>query len=358
MVKTLAAALLASIVGLGSLTAGTKTDTFSEIIGENPQTLMGVTKLKVVGIPGIPELTIDNPRTSPEGKLTDGTGFIRWNKWGALRVEDVEVKDGKLELKVLGMLPTKNFIQKKESADAVEARFTMVIGASGVEQTGFSVTVPEAKLPGGAVTVKDLVVSYNPPEIAMGGVFSIGAGGKGLGGAFSIYDGNFNGLALKGGDLNWKLGASGSKIDKVDVGFFNIQNPPWFIDGGFTVIVGETRVAGKWPLEVEARGRFYSDYRIDIRGNAAIAGIPVGNAYLTYIPSFNVDAGAQVDLLAIIIGSAQIQARAGSLGGSISARVQVPPYVPLIGRWQLGGANAYFLFAPPTGRRRATWAST
>lgn len=174
MVKTLAAALLASIVGLGSLTAGTKTDTFSEIIGENPQTLMGVTKLKVVGIPGIPELTIDNPRTSPEGKLTDGTGFIRWNKWGALRVEDVEVKDGKLELKVLGMLPTKNFIQKKESADAVEARFTMVIGASGVEQTGFSVTVPEAKLPGGAVTVKDLVVSYNPPEIAMGVFFDRG----------------------------------------------------------------------------------------------------------------------------------------------------------------------------------------
>lgn len=180
----------------------------------------------------------------------------------------------------------------------------------------------------------------------MGAVFQMGEG-KGIGGSFALYDGNFNGLSLKGTDLDWKLGASGAKLDKVDVGFFNLQNPPWYIEGGFTVLVGETRVAGRWPLEVEARGRFSSDYRVDIRGNAAIAGIPVGNAYLTYIPSFNVDAGAQIDLLSIIIGSAQIQARAGSIGGSIAARVQVPPYVPLIGRWQLGGAHASFLFAPP-----------
>jgi hypothetical protein len=347
MRKPLYSLFIGSCLGVGSLLARTKTDTFAEIIGENPQSLLGVTKLVVVGIPNIPELTIDNPRTSPDGKITEGTGYIRWTKWGALRVEDVEVKDGKLELKVLGMLPTKNFIQKPGSADAVEARFNMVIGASGIEQTGFSVTVPEAKTPGGAFIVQDLTVTYNPPEIAMGAIFKLGPNGKGIGGAFSLWEGNFNGLALKGSDLDWKLGASGSKIDKVDIGFFNIQNPPWYVDGGFTVMVGETRVAGKWPLELEARGRFYSDYRVDIRGNAQIAGIPVGNAYLTYIPSFNVDAGAQVDLLSIIIGSAQIQARAGSLGGSISARVQVPPYVPLIGRWTLGGADAYFLFQPP-----------
>lgn len=352
MAKTLATTVLGCCLFLGNLAASTKNDTFWEIIGENPQSLIGVTKLNVLGIPGIPELTIDNPRTGPEGKLTEGTGFIRWNKWGALRVEDVEVKDGKLELKVAGMLPTKNFLRKKSdgsssSADAIEVRFIMVIGASGVEQSGFSVTVPEAEVPGGAFTVKDLVVTYNPPEIAMGAVIQLGKDGKGIGGSFAIYDGNFNGLSLKGTDLDWKLGASGSKIDKVDVGFFNVQNPPWYIEGGFTVIVGETRVANRWPLEVEARGRFSSDYRIDIRGNAAIAGIPVGNAYLTYIPSFNIDAGAQVDLLAIIIGSAQIQARAGSLGGSIAARVQVPPYVPLIGNWQLGNASAYFLFQPP-----------
>ncbi len=352
MVRFLVAAFLACTVGLGSLIARTKTDNFSEIIGENAQSLVGVTRLIVVGVPGIPELSIDNPRTGPEGKLTEGTGFIRWNKWGALRVEDVEVKEGKLELKVVGMLPTKNFLRKKQdgtssSADAIEVRFILLIGASGVEQSGFSVTVPEAEVPGGALTVKDLVVTYNPPEIAMGAVFQMGKEGKGIGGSFALYDGNFNGLALKGTDLKWKLGPSGATLDKVDVGFFNIQNPPWYIEGGFTVLVGETRVAGRWPLEVEARGRFSSDYRIDIRGNAAIAGIPVGNAYLTYIPSFNVDAGAQIDLLSIIIGSAQIQARAGSVGGSIAARVQVPPYVPLIGRWQLGGANASFLFAPP-----------
>jgi len=339
-------AFLACTIGLGSLLARSKTDTFAEIIGENAQSLLGVTRLVVVGVPGIPELSIDNPRTGPEGKLTEGTGFIRWNKWGALRVEDVEVKDSKLELKVLGMLPTRNFIQRKGSADAIEVRFIMVIGAAGVEQSGFSVTVPEAQVPGGALTVKDLTVTYNPPEIAMGAVFQMGEG-KGVGGSFALYDGNFNGLSLRATDLNWRLGASGSKIDKVDVGFFNVQNPPWYIEGGFTVIVGETRVAGRWPLEVEARGRFSSDYRVDIRGNAAIAGIPVGSAYLTYIPSFNVDAGAQIDLLSIIIGSAQIQARAGSLGGNIAARVQVPPYVPLIGNWQLGNASAYFLFQPP-----------
>jgi hypothetical protein len=346
MVRILLGAFLACTIGLGSLLARSKTDTFAEIIGENAQSLLGVTRLVVVGVPGIPELSIDNPRTGPEGKLTEGTGFIRWNKWGALRVEDVEVKDSKLELKVLGMLPTRNFIQRKGSADAIEVRFIMVIGAAGVEQSGFSVTVPEAQVPGGALTVKDLTVTYNPPEIAMGAVFQMGEG-KGVGGSFALYDGNFNGLSLRATDLNWRLGASGSKIDKVDVGFFNVQNPPWYIEGGFTVIVGETRVAGRWPLEVEARGRFSSDYRVDIRGNAAIAGIPVGSAYLTYIPSFNVDAGAQIDLLSIIIGSAQIQARAGSLGGNIAARVQVPPYVPLIGNWQLGNASAYFLFQPP-----------
>ena len=346
MLRTIAAAFVACTLAIGNLIAGTKTDTFSEIIGENAQSLLGVTRLIVVGVPGIPELSIDNPRTAPDGKLTDGTGFIRWNKWGALRVEDVEVKDNRLELKVLGMLPTKNFIQRKGSADAVEVRFIMVIGAAGVEQSGFSVTVPEAQVPGGALKVKDLMVTYNPPEIAMGAVFQMGEG-KGIGGSFALYDGNFNGLSLRATDLNWRLGASGSQIDKIDVGFFNVQNPPWYIEGGFTVIVGETRVAGRWPLEVEARGRFSSDYRVDIRGTASIAGIPVGNAYLTYIPSFNVDAGAQVDLLSIIIGSAQIQARAGSLGGSIAARVQVPPYVPLIGNWQLGNASAYFLFQPP-----------
>jgi len=346
MVRILLGAFLACTIGLSSLLARSKTDTFAEVIGENAQSLLGVTRLVVVGVPGIPELSIDNPRTGPEGKLTEGTGFIRWNKWGALRVEDVEVKDSKLELKVLGMLPTRNFIQRKGSADAIEVRFIMVIGAAGVEQSGFSVTVPEAQVPGGALTVKDLTVTYNPPEIAMGAVFQMGEG-KGVGGSFALYDGNFNGLSLRATDLNWRLGASGSKIDKVDVGFFNVQNPPWYIEGGFTVIVGETRVAGRWPLEVEARGRFSSDYRVDIRGNAAIAGIPVGSAYLTYIPSFNVDAGAQIDLLSIIIGSAQIQARAGSLGGNIAARVQVPPYVPLIGNWQLGNASAYFLFQPP-----------
>jgi hypothetical protein len=328
------------------LSAATKTDTFSEIIGENAQSLVGVTRLIVVGIPGITEMSIDNPRTGPEGKLTEGTGFIRWNKWGALRVEDVEVKDGKLELKVLGVLPTGNFLKEKGTADLVEVRFIMLIGAAGVEQSGFSVTVPEAEVSGGGFTVKDLFITYNPPEIAMGGLLKIGEG-KAIGGSFSLADGNLNGLSLRGADLKWRLGASGAVIDKVDVGFFNIQNPPWYVDGGFTVIVGETRVANYWPLEVEARGRFYSDYRVDIRGNAMIAGIPVGNAYLTYVPSFNVDAGAQVDLLSIIIGSAQIQARAGSLGGSIAAKVQVPPYVPLIGRWTLGGANAYFLFQPP-----------
>ena len=332
--------------GWSRLMAQTKTDTFTQIIGENAQSLIGVTRLIVVGIPGITEMSIDYPRTGPEGKLTDGTGFIRWNKWGALRVEDVEVKDGKLELKVVGMLPTRNFIQKG-SSDPIEARFILLIGANGVEQSGFSVTIPEAKLQGGALLVKDLVVTYNPPEIAMGAFFKLGDKGKGIGGSFALSNGELNSLGLRGGDLDWKLGASGAKIDKVDVGVYSMQNPPWYIDGGFTVIVGETRVAGRWPLEVEARGRFYSDYRIDIRGSAQVAGIPVGNAYLTYVPSFNVDAGAQLDLLSIIIGSAQIQARAGSLGGSIAAKVQVPPYVPLIGRWTLGGASAYFLFQPP-----------
>jgi hypothetical protein len=101
MVRFLVAAFLACTVGLGSLIARTKTDNFLEIIGENAQSLVGVTRLIVVGVPGIPELSIDNPRTGPEGKLTEGTGFIRWNKWGALRVEDVEVKEGKLELKVV-----------------------------------------------------------------------------------------------------------------------------------------------------------------------------------------------------------------------------------------------------------------
>ena len=79
MMKTLTAIVLASSIGLGNLMARTKTDTFSEIIGENTQSLLGVTKLIVVGVPGIPELSIDNPRTNPEGKLTEGTGFIRWN---------------------------------------------------------------------------------------------------------------------------------------------------------------------------------------------------------------------------------------------------------------------------------------
>jgi hypothetical protein len=162
--KILAGSLLVSFLFLGNLLASTKTDTFSEIIGETPQSLFGVTRLSVVSIPGIPELTIDNPRTGPEGKLTEGTGFIRWNKWGALRVEDVEVKDGKLELKVAGMLPTKNVLRKKQdgtssSADAIEVRLLLVIGALGVEQSGFSVTVPEAEVPGGALTVKDLVVT-------------------------------------------------------------------------------------------------------------------------------------------------------------------------------------------------------
>ena len=104
MVRILLGAFLACTIGLGSLLARSKTDTFAEIIGENAQSLLGVTRLVVVGVPGIPELSIDNPRTGPEGKLTEGTGFIRWNKWGALRVEDVEVKDSKLELKVLGRL--------------------------------------------------------------------------------------------------------------------------------------------------------------------------------------------------------------------------------------------------------------
>lgn len=347
MIKKLLMAGWVALAGATGLLAQTKTDSFSEIIGENTQSLLGITRLIVVGIPGITEMSIDNPRTDPAtGKLSEGTGFIRWNKWGALRVEDVEVKDGKLELKVVGMLPTRNFIQRKGSADAIEVRFIMSIGSGGVEQSGFNVTVPEAQVPGGAISVKDIFVTYNPPEIAMGALFQIGDG-RGIGASFALSDGNLNGLSLRGTDLNWRLGASGSRIDKLDVGFGNIQNPPWYIDGGFTVIVGETRVAGRWPLEVEARGRFYSDYRVDIRGSAMIAGIPVGNAYLTYVPSFNVDAGAQVDLLSIIIGSAQIQARYGSLGGSIAAKVQVPPYVPLIGNWTLGQASAYFLFQPP-----------
>lgn len=351
--KLLITSILASWLGL-SLEAQTKTDTFAQLIAESPQSLLGVTKLIVTGIPGINELTIINPIANADtGRLEKGTGSVRWNKWGALRVKDADVKEEEgsrfLELAVVGMLPTKNFILNKGSSDAVEVEFSLRIGANGVKTTGFSVTVPEGKLPGGQVTVKDLTVRYTPPEIYMEGLLQFGTG-KALGGGFSIIEGQFNGLKVAGSDLNIRLGSTPSKIDKLDVGFFGMNASPQsiYIEGGFTILVGETRVANRWPFEVEARGKLALDnWRVDIRGTALIAGIPVGGAYLTYIPSFNIDAGAYIDLLSIIMGNATIQARGGSIGGSIAATVQVPYYVPLIGNWRLGGANAAFLFAPP-----------
>lgn len=329
---------------------GKKTLSFRQL-ASGKESFSGVKVLEIVGVPGLPTILVNNPSSNSEGLLTDGTGSVHWNKWGGLAIKDAEVKKGsngepdQLSLAVRGMLPTKNFLQK-ESGDPIEAEFTLNIVETGVALTGFTVTIPEARVPGRALSVKDITITYNPPEIGLGAVFRLGQG-KGIGGSFSLYEGQFNGLSLKGTDLGWKLGQTGSEIDKLDVGFGGIADPPWYIDGGFTVVVGPSRVAGRWPLEVEARGRFYSDYRINLNGNGSIAGIPVGSAWLTYVPSFNIDAGAQIDLLSIIIGSASIQARYTSVGGSISARIQVPYYVPFIGNWSLGHAYAYYLFEPP-----------
>ena len=322
----------------------TRTYNFSDLV-KGPS-LNGVSKVEVTGIPGVNRMTIENPGVGANGKINKGKGSVDWSKWGGLKIENVVVENSQLKLDVTGNFPAGRFFQKKGSSDPVEVTFPMVIDQSGVRVAGFSITVPEAQVPGGAITVRDLKVSYNPPEASLGAIFKIGEG-KGIGGNFNLSDGQLNGLSLQGTDLNWKLGSSGATLDKADIGFNNLRNPPWYIEGGFTVVVGPAKVANRWPLEVEARGKFYSDYRVEINGSAQLAGIPVGNAYLTYIPSFNVDAGAQVDLLSIIIGQAAIQARNNSLGGSIEAKVQVPPYVPLIGNWTLGGARAYFLFQPP-----------
>ena len=70
-----------------------------------------------------------------------------------------------------------------------------------------------------------------------------------------------NGSRLSGTDLNWKLGSAAAKIDKADATLGYEQPfwwiwPTWYIDGGFTVVVGGDKILGKWPLEYEGRGTF------------------------------------------------------------------------------------------------------
>ncbi len=156
----------------------------------------------------------------------------------------------------------------------------------------------------------------------------------------------FDGFKLSGTDLNWNLGSAAAKIDKADATLF-FNEPPWYIDGGFTVVVGGDKILGRWPLEYEARGKFYSDYRFTVRGTSRIVGLPFEDSWLSYYPSYSVDAGAAVSFLSIIKGPANFQLRGNSLGGQLDAVVAVPSFVPWIGGKQLAGGQANFLFAPP-----------
>ena len=327
-----------------SVSNGVKTLNLQELLTQTSDDFVGINRLIVRDVPGLRDLVIENPRADIQhGLLSDGRGYVFWNKWGSvLNIIDAEVKEGLLELKVV-FAP--NIPIKGEFQQPLEATSIMKIGTDGVAEAGFRFQVATANM--GPLQVRDFFVEYVPPsQVGGGALFALGKNGKGFGGEFLLKNGMVDTIKIAANNLDIPLGNSGAKLDAVNGGVVRLQEPPWAIEGGFVIVVGPSKAGPVWPMEISANGQFRQDGRIEIRGNAKLMGLAVGDAYVFYAPAFDVDAGASINFLDIVVGSADLQLRSSNFAGKVYGRVQVPRHVPAIGGWTLASAYAYFAINP------------
>jgi hypothetical protein len=212
---------------------------------------------------------------------------------------------------------------------------------AGVMKKDWCVTLPEIELKKLKFGGGSLCINLDEKTLT-GEAFCEPAflGGASIAGNFKVGPEGLRDIGLLADNMGILIGTTPAMLQKVGASFNDLHTDLWYIEGKLGVSVGKNKIAGEWPVYVDAQATWKSDGYLKIEAVLEVIGITTGKGVLEYTPSEKYFyAMAEMNMYSgALIGMVELKARPNEFKGYFEMSVQIPKPIPIVGGMKCGKA--------------------